>query len=66
MKKITQIAQDETIAITMIVNSVVSIALQHKKKAIMFIAIEIWIHSLSFQHIGELKTLWELIPFFGH
>lgn len=38
-------------------------AKEHPKKTLIILIFEIWIHSLVFQHIGELKQIKELIPF---
>lgn len=63
MKRIRAIATDEITAVSAIVTELVALVLAHKKKAALVIVIELWIHSLTFQHLAELKHLYELIPF---
>lgn len=39
---------------------------KHPRKAVLFIVLELWVHSLGFHHIEEMKDLMDLIPFFNH
>jgi len=48
-----------------IVSSLYNLAKGHKKTTIMVILFEIWVHSLMFQHLAELKHIWQLVPFIG-
>ena len=49
----------------MIAGEFIDLWFAHPKKMTAFIIIELWIHSLSFQHLTELKSLMDLIPFLG-
>jgi hypothetical protein len=44
---------------------VVEICQRHKKTALIVFVVELWIHSLMFSHLAELKSLWQLLPFFN-
>jgi hypothetical protein len=48
-----------------IVTSLYYLAKNHKKTFVLVLLFEFWVHSLMFQHLAELKTLWQLIPFIG-
>ena len=63
MKPVREIAQNQMFAVAVILNELTEIASKHKKATILIILFEIWVHSLMFQHLGELKTIYELIPF---
>ena len=45
---------------------VYELASKHKKTAIIVIIGELWVHSLVFSHMGELKSVMQLIPFLGN
>lgn len=38
---------------------------KHPLATLFFLVLELWIHSLLFQHLAELKDIWQLIPFIG-
>jgi len=63
--KAIAIPTQTVIAIKMIAGEFIDLWFAHPKKMTAFIIIELWIHSLSFQHLTELKSLMDLIPFLG-
>ncbi len=50
-----------------IVTSIYALANQSKTSRRLFwllVLLELWVHSLMFQHLSELKNIKQLIPFF--
>ena len=63
LQRTRDLVSNEGTAVKIIASKLIDIAMEHKKKALVFIIIELWVHSLSFQHLHELKSMWDLIPF---
>ena len=63
MKKLSQIAQDEAFAVATIINEFTTLFKAHKRKFLLFMLFELWVHGLAVHHLSELKSLMELIPF---
>lgn len=49
-----------------IMSKLYDIAKANPKKAALIILFELWLHSLLFHHMQEMKDLMDLIPFFNH
>lgn len=54
---------DEWAQVKIILDALLELARAHPKKALMFFFFNLWVYSLMFQHLTELKSIWELIPF---
>ena len=65
-EKVVALPSQTIIAVKMIAGEVVDLYVAHPKKMFAFTLFELWVHSLMFQHLTELKSLSELIPFFGY
>jgi hypothetical protein len=41
------------------------IVVKHKKKVVLILLFEVWVHGLVIHHVQELKSLLDLFPFLG-
>ena len=63
IQRTRDLVNNETLAVKVIAGELIDIALKHKKKAAIVIIFHLWLYSLAFKHIAELKSLLDLIPF---
>lgn len=65
-EKTVDLMMQERAEAAVIFSELYSMYQRNRKKALFFIAFEVWVHGLTFQHMGELKEIKEAIPFIGH
>ena len=64
MKRQIEFVRQQTLSIGVIITEVLELCSKHKKAATIIIIWELWVHSLMFQHLAELKSILELLPFY--
>ena len=64
-EKALALPAQSVIALKLMVGEFIDLWVAHPKKVTLLVVLELWIHSLMFQHITELQSLMQLIPFFG-
>ena len=62
--KVPERVQNATAYIILV--EVYELVTKHKKTAFIVFVFELWVHSLTFSHMAELKSVIQLIPFFGN
>lgn len=56
---------DQYAALAVVIAEILPIVMAHKKMTLLVVLFHIWVYGLAIHHIGELKSLMELLPFFG-
>lgn len=59
------LATESFTQVTIIVTEVLDLIRKHKRAALLIFIVELYVHSLVFQHLTEIKSIIELIPFVG-
>lgn len=64
-EKLSALPSQSILAAKLMAGEFIDLYAAHPKKMTVFLIVELWIHSLVFQHLHEIKTLRELFPVIG-
>ena len=57
------VVSDEWTSLAVILGELLNLAKAHPKKAWAILVFHVWIYSLVFQHVSEIRNVLQLIPF---
>lgn len=66
MKKPNEVVSEATMSAAVVFSEIWPIIVRHKKTTVALVVFELWVHSLVWQHLHDIKTISEVFPIFGH
>lgn len=65
MRNPQEVVNEKYLAAAVVFSEVWPIVMRHKKTALLIFLVELWIHSLMFRHLHEIKEIKDAFPFLG-